>query len=62
MVQWVIPQKIQVVKGMEFPGVLKIYYVHLEYPGVIKKKCVISKGCHMEFPGVKLSFDNNFQG
>ena len=39
------PEKIQDLEGMEFPGVFKKQYVHVEYPGVINKKGVISKEC-----------------
>ena len=43
--QWAIPEKIQVVEDMKFPGVFKKWYVHVEYAGVTNKKGGISKQC-----------------
>ena len=37
--QYAIPEKKQVVKNMEFPGVLKKQYLDIKYPRVIKKEC-----------------------
>ena len=55
----------QGVEDMLFSDVLKKWYVHVEYPGVIKKKCGISKGYNAIFKNfhrVKLSFVSNFKG
>ena len=64
-VQWASPKKIQKVQGMKFPGAFKKLYVHVEYAGVIKKKCGISKGCNTtfwNFQGWSFLFSINSKG